>query len=177
MLNISSYVRRGVTPFVCASLVLLAGQAEAQFFWRVSGSTGIVDEADVSKVRFDTAAAGFRPAAPAQSVAALRYPVGQMAGPGCATLGMSYERPDDWSYVAATLKRVRLTDGATSIVTSVNAWDQPPAPGAQMIERAASVPWELVPAAYYIEVTLWKPQATNNPKLVGLRVLVRTGPC
>jgi hypothetical protein len=180
MLNSSSYVHRIVTPIVCTSLVLLAGQAEAQtaVHWRVSGSTGIVDEADTSEVRFDTAAVGFRPAAPAQSVAVLRYPISEMYVPGCVRLGMWYERPDEWSYAAAVLKRVRLTDGATSIVKAVNAWDQPPAPGTQMIERETSVPWDLgVSAAYYVEVTLWKPEATNNPKVVGLRVVVRSGGC
>jgi hypothetical protein len=177
MLSISSYLRRGVTPVVCASLVLLAGKSEAQNPWTVSGSTGIVDEADTSEVRFDTAAVGFRPTAPAQSIAVIRYPVSQVIAPGCLRLSMSYERPDDWSYAAATLKRIQLTDGATSVVTSVNAWEQPPAANTQIIERETPHGWDYSLFAYYVEVVLWKPEATNNPRVVGLRVYVRSAGC
>jgi hypothetical protein len=179
MLNTSSCLWRAVSLVVCASLLLIAGQSEAQvsYPWAVSGSTGVVDEADASEVRFDTAAVEFRPSAPAQSVAVIRYPASQTYGPGCLKLSMWYERPDDWSYVAASLKRVRLTDGATSVVTSVNAWEQPPAATTQTIERMVPLPWDYSPSAYYIEVVLWKPEATNNPRVVGLRAYVRSGSC
>jgi hypothetical protein len=184
MLRISSYLRWAVTPVVCASLVLLAGQSGAQqptalpnLWWTASGSTGIVDEADTSELRLDTATVGFSPTAPAESIAVVRYPLNYPLyhnftdGRAYVALTMSYERPDDWSYAAATLKRVHLTDGAPSVVLSVNAWDQPPTGTTQVVTRATRFDGAWRDYAYYVEVVLWKPEATNNPKVVGLKVI------
>jgi hypothetical protein len=181
MLNIT---RRSRHPF-CVSLfaglvlVLLAGHAEAQTSWYTAGSTGTVDEADVSEVMFDSAAAALRPTAPAQAVAVIRYHISAVNTSypwRYLTLKMTYQRPDDWSYAAATLKRVRFDDGATSAVMSVNAWDQPPAAGTQVVQKTIACSCfyaeEGRDYAYYVEVTLWKPQAASNPRVLALQMRI-----
>jgi hypothetical protein len=117
------------------------------------------------------------PAGRQDTVAVIRYPISAV-NPGYPwpylTLKMTYQRPDDWSYAAATLKRVRLADGATSVVMSVNAWDQPPATGTQVVERTIACTCfydeQGRDYAYYIEVTLWKPQAASNPRVFAVQL-------
>ena len=92
---------------------------------------------------------------------------------------MTFRKPDDKAHASATLKRVRLSDGLVSSVASVNT-GVPPGTAAQQSERTVSC-GEDVPCvnpyeyAYYIELVLWKPESTNDPQVVGLRVYTSTG--
>jgi hypothetical protein len=164
----------------CAMFVLSAERVHAQSwsgYRMASGSTGIVDEADVSEVAFDTTGVRFRSTAPAQSVAVIRYPVNFHLRDAAThlELTMSYQRPDEGSFAVATIKRVRLANGVTSVVGSVNAWETAPGPGVQMVTKSFACDsgcWfgEYV---YHVEVQLWKPEVTNSPRVVGLRLVAR----
>ena len=197
MKTLSSRSGLVLAPVLCALLLLDAENTHAQLAslgsWTAAGSTGIVDEADVSEVVFDTAGVALRLTAPAQARAVLRYPI-TFAPAGSYSLifdgeqiiysfrssptvrlALTYERPDEWAYAAATLKRVRLADGITSVLGSVNAWDLPLAPGTQTVEKTiACAPACFFPGgefAYYIEVILWKPYAPSNPRVVAVRLM------
>lgn len=174
---------RVLAPAFCALFLFNADYAHGQWIgtptWTATGSTGLVDEADTGEVTFDSVGVAFRTTAPAQSVAVIRYPislvpVAQYTNYSAHTrvvLAMAYQRPDDWSYAVATLKRVRLADGTTSALGSVNAWDNPPSPGTQVVEKSISCQSVCFTGeyAYYVEVSLWRPYATNNPRVVALR--------
>jgi len=178
----------------CAGLGLLlsAEQASAQVFtgasaWSVAGSTGVADESSTSLVAFDnTAGVAFRPTAPAGSIAIIRYPVSFLPSTrydvftgwsyvfNHLRLAMTFRKPDDDSYASATLKRVRLSDGVVTSMTSVNTFGYLPGTNAQQSEwtiacgeSACISPSEY---AYFIELVLWKPQIANAPKVVALRV-------
>ena len=183
--------------FTCvlySTFALLFGveRAEAQWggtpAWTAVGSTGIVDEADTSEIAFSTTAVGFKSTAPAQAMAVVRYPVSLLPSDVTFyregwyvfpftrfTLTMLYERPDEGSYAAATLKRVRLADGTTSALMTVSAFDNLPAPGTQLTDKTltcSSLCFDPSEYAYYVEVVLWKPEVANNPKVVALRVML-----
>jgi hypothetical protein len=187
------------TPLVLghliATLLLLLSPepARAQVFtgapaWSVAGSTGIADDDSTSIVSFgNTGGVGIKLAAPAGSIAVLRYPVSFLPSLvyGVHTgfystldrlrLTMTFRKPDDTSYASATLKRVRLSDGVVSSVASVNTFGFPPGAAAQQSDKTVSCgdevpcisPYEY---AYYIELVLWKPDSTNDPQVIGLRV-------
>jgi hypothetical protein len=173
--------------------LLSAEPASAQWYgaaaWSVAGSTGVVDESSTSIVMFDnTAGVAFRATAPAGSVATIRYPVsslpwGTIWRPGDIThiypnsrlrLSMTFRKPDDNSYAAATLKRVRVSDGVVSSLASVNSFGYFPSPDVQLSERTISCGEDACVSpseyAYYIELVLWKPEIANDPRVVALRV-------
>ena len=88
---------------------------------------------------------------------------------------MTFRKPDDDSDASATLKRVRVSDGVVSSMASLNTFGFLPAAAAQQAEKKIScgennpciLPYDY---AYYIELVLWKPEITNDPKVVALRV-------
>jgi hypothetical protein len=184
-----------VAPVACAGLAVLFGAAPARAqalvsaaAWSVAGSTGVVDESSTSLVAFDnTGGVSIKLTAPAGSVAVVRYPVsflpthtygihtGFYDTLDTVSLVMTFRKPDDNSYASATLKRVRVSDGVVSSVASVNTFASVPAAAAQQVEKTTSC-GENEPCintytyAYYIELVLWKPDATNDPKAIALRV-------
>lgn len=156
--------------------------------WSSVGATGVADESSTAIVAFDnTGGAGVKPAAPAGSIAILRYPVSFLPSHWYVVnigsyhvldrlkLTMSFRKPDEGSYAFATLKRMRLSDGVVSSVASVSSLAAIPAAAVQQDERTVSC-GEDVPCinpyeyAYYVEVVLWKPEGTNNPQVLGLRI-------
>jgi hypothetical protein len=192
MERVSRRSRLVIGPVFCTGLAILlsAEPARAQLWhtaWSAPGSTGVVDESNTSIVTFDSIAAALRATASAGSVAVIRYPVTSLPSavyvPGLGAyvplvhlrLTMAFQKPDEGSYAAATLKRVRLSDGVASLVASVNSVAHVPAGGTQLEERAivcATACFQPFEYAYYVEVVLWKPDITNNPKVVSLWVSV-----
>jgi hypothetical protein len=176
------------------STVLIAAPLEAQtrpFAWSTVASAGTVDEASTSLVLLDAGSVGFRPTAPAGSVAVIRYPLSSLPS-GSAffnppvgyevfysyvrlVLTLSFRKNDDNAYAAAAVKRVRLADGQTNTVAGVNSLAYFPGGDVQHDERivgCSAPPYCYAPAeyAYFVEVVIWKPQATSDPKVVGVRV-------
>jgi hypothetical protein len=175
------------------ALVVTAEPARAQVFtgaaaWSVAGSTGAVDDDSTAIVSFgNTGGVSIKLTAAAGSIAVLRYPVsflpslvyevhsGFYSTLDRLRLTMTFRKPDDSSYASATLRRVRLSDGVVSSVASVNTVGFGPGAAAQLSERTVSCGDE-VPCvspseyAYYIELVLWKPESTNDPQVVALRV-------
>ncbi|HEY7500441.1 MAG TPA: hypothetical protein VH740_18105 [Vicinamibacterales bacterium] len=178
-----------------ALLLLLSAQpAGAQSFsgaaaWSSAGATGIADESSTSIVAFDNAGGvGIKLTAPAGSVAVLRFPVSFLpslwnTGPllelDHLKLTMTFRKPDDASYASATLKRVRVSDGAVSSMASVNTFGFLPAAAAQQSERAINCGEDVVcinpyEYAFYVELVLWKPETTSDPRVVALRIHTST---
>jgi hypothetical protein len=176
------------------ALALGAAPARAQALsgppaWSTAGSTGIVDESNTSIVAFgNTGNVSLKPTAAAGSIATVRYPVSFLPTHlyidnsnvifyafDRLTLSMTFRKPDDNSYASATLKRVRLSDGAVSNMASVNTFGFLPGAAFQQSERTVGCGEEVAcinaaEYAYFIELVLWKPESTNDPQVVGLRV-------
>jgi hypothetical protein len=176
------------------ALALSAAPARAQALsgvpaWSTAGSTGIVDDANTSIVAFgNTGGVSLKPTAPAGSIAVVRYPVSflpthlynDIGSVGYFAfdhlrLSMTFRKPDENSYASATLKRVRLSDGVVSSVASVNTFGSLPGASVQQSERTIGCGDEVACVnsyeyAYFIELVLWKPESTNDPQVVGLRV-------
>jgi hypothetical protein len=171
--------------------------ASAQYWtglpaWSAPGATGVVDESSTTIIAFDTPAVGLKPSAPASAVAVLRYPVGPLpsqwghvvvSGSGEAfvsggnlghlRLTMTFQKPDEGAYAAATLKRVSLSDGAVTSIASVNTGSHIPGPAIQAAERIISCAETCFVSsayAYYVEVVVWKAAADSQPRVLGLRV-------
>jgi hypothetical protein len=176
-----------------AALILLPTHATAQWIgmggeWSAPGSTGVVDEASMPFVMFDHAKAAVRPTAPTGSSVLLRYPVVLSSGwvnilPDSpynladaysrATLTLSFQRNDEHGQIVALLRRVRLSDGETTLMLAVDGNASPSSPGVQTVTRNLEchapciLPDEY---AYWVEVALWKVRATSDPKVVGVGV-------
>ena len=93
---------------------------------------------------------------------------------------MTFRKPDEGSYASATLKRMRLSDGVVTSVASVNTLASLPTTAAQQAERSVSCGEDVAcinpyQYAYYVELVLWKPERTNDPRVVALRVYTSTG--
>lgn len=89
------------------------------------------------------------------------------------TLTLSFQRNDEFGQIVALLRRVRLSDGETTLRLAVDANASPSSPGVQTVTRnlacheACILPDEY---AYWVEVALWKVKATSDPKVVGVGV-------
>lgn len=152
--------------------------------WSAAGSTGIVDESSAGLVTLDGAAASIRPTAPAQTVAVLRYPVTSVLPYGANlnlgtvffrtyTIALTFQKNDEQAYAAATLKRVRLSDGFTTSMSGVSSLGTLPGPVPQVLARTFNCTeacFDPISFAYYVEVVLWKPLATSDPRALGLRI-------
>lgn len=180
-----------------AALVLQPSHATAQWIgvasaWSAPGSTGVVDEASLPFVTVDHAKAAVRSTAPAGSVVVLRYPVFLSAtylhvypepGPIIydfykhATLTLSFQRNEEAALIVAILRRVRLSDGETTMMLAVDGNSSLPSSGVQTVTRNLQCGDEpcLRPDqyAYWVEVALWKVRATSDPKVVGVGVQLR----
>jgi hypothetical protein len=153
--------------------------------WSAAGSTGVADEDSAAAIRLDTASASIRTTAPAQTVAVLRYPVAGVVGSEVNfyvgwvfndnyTLSLTFQKNDDQAYAAATLKKVRLSDGFTTSMSGVNSMAAAASPSPQTATRTfacSGVCFNTKDFAYYVEVVLWKPLATSDPKVFGLSVV------
>jgi len=178
---------------VVAALVLEPSHATAQWLgiaaaWSAPGPTGVVDETSTALVTFDHAKAAVRPTAPVGSLVGLRYPVFLSASwldaipdPPCnafgyythATLTLSFQRNEEAALIVALLRRVRLSDGETTLVLAVDGNSSPPSPGVQTVTRNLTCDEACIRPdqyAYWVEVALWKVKATSDPKIVGVGV-------
>jgi hypothetical protein len=180
--------------FVCvglftspASIAVQAQTPSTGWTWASVGSAGVPDESVASLVSFANAAASLRSTAPTGTVAIVRYPVTFTSGYYVLAwngniytdvfhkliLTMIFKKNDEQGYVSAALKRVRLSDGVESYMNTVTSLAAIPAAGVQSEERTIQCPElciDLSQYAYYIEAVLWKPVATNDPKLLVVRV-------
>jgi hypothetical protein len=180
-----------------AGLTLQPSHAAAQWVgvagaWSAPGSTGVVDEQSAPLVTFDHATAAVRPTAPAGSVVVLRYPV-FLSGTWTlwqpdpidntghflagyyrhAKLSLSFQRNDDVGQIVAILRRVRLSDGETTVMAAVDGNASPPSPSVQTVTRPLECLESCIQQdlyAYWVEVALWKIRATSAPKVVGVGV-------
>jgi hypothetical protein len=183
--------RMGLVALLAATLAHTPAQAQqwyGQALWSAPGSTGIVDESSTSLVVFDTTSASFNPAAPAGSLATIRYPMTSLpAGPDVflngfiftgtwrrLKLALAFEKNDEGAFASAALKRVRLADGTVSTVASVSSVQHIPAAGIQLAERRIVCDSGCLNSfeyAYFVEVLLWRQFGTSTPRLVALQVL------
>jgi hypothetical protein len=161
--------------------------------WSSPGSAGVADESSVPLVTFDHAKAAVRPSAPAGSLVWLRYPIflsrtwsvaiPDPSGntPGIfqsgyyinAKLTLSFQRNDEGALILALLRRVRLSDGETTTMTAVDGLSSPPSPGVQTVSKNLYCAEGCVQPdqyAYWVEVALWKVNATSDPKIVAVGV-------
>jgi hypothetical protein len=176
-----------------AATTLRAQSVNAGSNWWAVGSTGIADESTASLVSFEGAAASLRPSSPAGTVATVRYPVSLAPGllyVDAATsyiysslftrlrLTMTFVKNDDGAYVAAALKRIRLSDGVETSMAGTNSMAAFPAATVQAVDRTITCAAGCIDPsryAYYVEVTLWAPAATSDPQLSALRVHLFVG--
>jgi hypothetical protein len=184
-------MRIGLVVLMAATFADTPAEAQqwlGQAVWSAPGSTGIVDESSASRVVFDTTSASFNPAAPAGSLATIRYPVTSLPrGPDYVTpngfvftgawprlkLALAFEKNDEGAYASATLKRVRLVDGEVSTVAAVSSVQHIPGAGIQLAERRIVCDGGcLNPSeyAYFVDVLLWRQFGTSNPRVVALQV-------
>jgi hypothetical protein len=182
------------------ALVLQPSPAAAQWLgmagsWSAPGSTGVADEASLPFVTVDHAKAAVRSTSPAGSVVVLRYPV-FLSGTWAqvvpdpidntpmfltgfytqATLTFSFQRNEEAALLVAILRRVRLSDGATTMMVAVDGNSSLPSPGVQTVTRTLLCDGPCVQAdqyAYWVEVALWKVRATSDPKVVAVGVHLR----
>ena len=87
-------------------------------------------------------------------------------------LTLTFQKPDEGAYAAATLKRVSLSDGAVTSIASVNTGSHIPGPAIQAADRTiscAAACFESSVYAYYVEVVLWKAAAASQPRVLGLK--------
>jgi hypothetical protein len=182
--------RIGLVALMATTLAHAPAEAQQWYghaLWSAPGSTGIVDESSTSLVVLDTASVSFNPAAPAGSLATIRYPMTSLpAGPDVflngflfvgnwrrLKLALAFEKNEEGAYASAALKRVRLADGAVFTVASVSSVQHIPGPGVQLAERRIvcdSGCLNTFEYAYFVEVLLWRPFGTNNPRVVALQV-------
>ena len=179
----------GLVAVMAATLAHTPAEAQwyGQALWSAPGSTGIVDESSTSLVVLDTTNASFNPAAPAGSLATIRYPMTSLPrGPDLLAhgfvytgtwsrlkLALAFEKNEEGAYASAALKRVRLADGTVSTVASVSSVQHIPGAGIQLAERRIVCDSGCLNAfeyAYFVEVLLWKPYASSNPRVVALQV-------
>jgi hypothetical protein len=181
MSGLSFAIRTGLAVLLIATLA--DRSAEAQSYaeaWSAPGSTGVVDESSLSLVSLNGTSASFRASAPAGSVATIRYSVTSLSPidffgriRNRIRLTLAFQKNEDGAYASAMLKRIRLADGAVSLVASINSLELLPGSGVQIAERTVTCASGCFLAddyAYFIEVVLWKPYATNAPRVVALRV-------
>jgi hypothetical protein len=178
---------------IVTALIFHPSDAAAQWIgvasaWSAPGSTGVADEASLPLVTFDHAKASVRPTAPAGSLVWLRFPVFASATYVDsipiwpynfygyyteATLTMSFQRNEEAALLFALLRRVRLSDGETSLVMTVDGNMAIPSPAVQTVTKTISCDgfcMQLDQYAYWVEVALWKVKATSDPKVVAVGV-------
>ena len=179
----------GLVALMAATLAHTPAEAQyyGQALWSAPGSTGIVDESSTSLVVLDTTSASFNPAAPAGSLATIRYPMTSLPrGPDLLAngfvytgtwrrlkLALAFEKNEEGAYASAALKRVRLADGTVSTLASVSSVQHIPGAGIQLAERWIVCDSGCLNAseyAYFVEVLLWRPFGTSNPRVVALQV-------
>ena len=181
-------------PALAMALMLLPSSASAQWLgigaaWSAPGSTGVVDEANMTHVLFDQAKASVRPSAPVGTLVWLRYPVVLSASwmywsPIAphnvlgyythAKLTLSFQRNDESALILASLRRVSLTTGETTLMMSVDGLASPPSADLQTVTANLTCGDEgcIRPDiyAYWVEVALWKVKAASDPKVVAVGV-------
>jgi hypothetical protein len=85
---------------------------------------------------------------------------------------MSFQKNEDAALIVAGLRRVRLSDGESVLLTALDNGMAPPGPAVQQVTRTVNCEEGcfLPDHAYFVEVALWKAKATADPKLVSLGV-------
>lgn len=141
--------------------------------WTSPGSAGVVDESDTGIIEFINGEARIKAAAPAGSVAVLRYNVvslGGMTGPGSAAFRVRFLDNGPGARTQVTLKRYRLGYAASPLDTiDSNAWTSQV--GYQTQQHCIPVDWQFDDSVYYVEVTLTKSAADGQAGLAAIQIL------
>jgi hypothetical protein len=165
--------------------VFVAGPASAQVCWTVAGSTGTVDEEDLSRVSMANANLQVNSSAPLPAVVGARYSVTGIAEDTGApsrywTVSLRYRDngngPD--ARVQVMLQRQSFGTGAFTTLLNFDSNLYTQASGFQTINFASACVagggFSFFSNVYFVEATLTKSSAVGNPALQVIQVCTWT---
>ncbi len=164
------FARRWTALAVLPLMLAGAGIAQAQQPWTAVGSTGVVDEQDLSLFDFVNGEARVVSTAPAPSTLNLRYNVVALEelNSGFSTPYRFKVRLRDNGTGSQVLLRLKTVSFATGLATTIATIDSnavPPSPSYQNRELCVLLDFDFVNNAYFIDADLIKSSTSGTPAL------------
>jgi len=144
-------------------------------FWSAVGSSGIVDDADLGRVKFTGATAVIHPSAPDQEQVTIRYNVTanpNLEEPGSAFIGMRFRDNGGDARVVLRLKQVPYDADMQTTLLTIDSNDYAPLDAYQYQNESSIGPltFDFERYFYYVEATITRNSDAGNPALKGIFV-------